>query len=100
VSPLATASPVNEAGASTNPKHGNRAKWTFCPVKRTVGRAMQNAGGVAVDVPSELADLRAMPLHEIPAGAPVAVDIAVQRVLLMPAGAAGSVHGGSFSSCI
>jgi hypothetical protein len=59
---------------------------------------MQNAGGVAVDVPSELADLRGIPLHEIPAGAPVAVDIAVQRILQTPA-EADAVRG-SFSSCI
>lgn len=53
-----------------------------------------------MDVPSELADLRAMPLHEMPAGAPVAVDIAVQRILPVHAGAALAVHRGSFSSCI
>lgn len=76
----------------------NQAYWTFAWVENG-WRAMQNAGGVAVDVPSELADLRAIPLHEIPAGAPVAVDIAVQRVLPRPAEAGIAVRG-SFSSCI
>jgi hypothetical protein len=61
---------------------------------------MQNAGGVEVDVPSELADLRDMPLHKMAVSAPVAVNIAVQRVLPVPAEAAVAAHGGSFSSCI
>lgn len=62
-------------------------------------RGMQNAGGVGTDVPSELADLRGVPLHEMPAGVPVAVDIALQRVL--PAAPVAVVTPiATFSSCI
>ena len=61
---------------------------------------MQNAGGVAVGVPSELADLHGVPLYEMPAGAPVAVDIAVQRVLSVATPAAVMMRRATFSSCI
>lgn len=59
---------------------------------------MQSTVAEGMDVSSELADLREVPLHELAAGAPVARDMAVQRVLPAPAGA--GVRGAAFSSAI
>ena len=53
---------------------------------------MQNADGAAGEVLSELADLRDVPLQEMPDGALIAVDKAVQRVIAGPAEAAVSAR--------
>lgn len=49
-------------------------------------------------VPSELADLRGIPLAEMPALAPVTLDKAVQRVL--PGTRGTAMRGAAFSSAI
>jgi hypothetical protein len=51
-----------------------------------------------MDVPSELADLRGIPLQEMPALAPMTLDKAVQRVLPGSSRVAG--RGAAFSSAI
>lgn len=61
---------------------------------------MQNTDGAAEDVSPELSDLRNVPLHEMPAGLPVALDRAVRRVLPAPVEAAAVVHSAAFSACI
>lgn len=61
---------------------------------------MQSADGVAVGVPSELADLHGVPLQEMAVGAPTAVERAVQRVLPESAEGAALVGAASFGSCI
>ena len=54
---------------------------------------------VAATVPSELADLRSIPLQDMPSLAPVALDNAVQRVL--PGRSVRTVmRGTEFSSSI
>jgi hypothetical protein len=63
-------------------------------------RAMQSTPGTGMDVPSEQADLRGVPLPDMAAAAPMAVDIVLGRVLSVPAGVAVPAHGMSFSSCI
>jgi hypothetical protein len=51
-----------------------------------------------MDVPSELADLRGIPLQEMPALAPMTLDRAVQRVL--PGSSTVAARGAAFSSAI
>jgi hypothetical protein len=61
-------------------------------------RAMQTTDGTRMDVPSELADLRGIPLQEMPALAPMTLDKAVQRVL--PGSLRVAARGAAFSSAI
>jgi hypothetical protein len=49
-------------------------------------------------VPSELADLRRIPLQEMPSLAPMSLDRAVQRVL--PGNGTPAARGAAFSSAI
>jgi hypothetical protein len=50
------------------------------------------------ETPSELADLRGIPLQELPAQAPMTLDKAVQRVL--PGSSRILARGAAFSSAI